>query len=164
MPIPAFSVLCVLVAGFIVVTGQGLPELVGSHFVAGGSANAFMPRSHYLGVMLGAGVGVPALIVALSRMPGFLQRSWQPADADGNSRLHAWLARQATVFASILMVFLAFVHWLVVLANRAAPPLLPEPAMVAGLVVFGVVELVWVIRLVAGLRRAQSRAGGGFRR
>jgi hypothetical protein len=45
------------------------------------------------------------------------------------------------------VVFLTYVHWLVVQANRHQPPLLSTSSIITGLVVFFAVSAAWLIIL-----------------
>lgn len=136
---------------FVWTTSAGLPAVVASHFAGSGQANGFMPRGMYRAIMLGIGIGAPLLV------------GWLPAmlvKGDGHNlnlpNRDFWLApeRQAATiaflrghgqwFAAAVALFLAYVHWLVVLANRLQPPVLSSSAMMAGLVVFFVALAVWI--------------------
>ncbi len=154
-----FGILAGAVA-FIWRTSTGLPDVVASHFAASGAANGFMPRALYVPFMLGLVVVLPSVMVLL---PGI-----------GLNRPHArinlphrdyWLAptrRAETVrvlrdhmayVGALLVVFLSYVHWLVVRANEVAPPSLPMPWFFAGLAVFGVAAGAWALALIWHFRR-----------
>lgn len=141
-------------------TSAGLPAVVASHFAASGQANGFMPRGMYLGIMLGIGIGAPLLVGLL---PGALVKG------DGRNlnlpNRDYWLAperREETIaflrghgqwFAAAVALFLAYVHWLVVLANRLQPPMLSSSAISSGLIVFFVALAVWIGVLFYRFRR-----------
>jgi len=59
-------------------------------------------------------------------------------------------------FDSMLVLFLCYIHWLVVRANRLVPPRLPVPWATAGIVVFVVGCLVWT-RVLLGRFSGTSR-------
>lgn len=143
-----------LAALYIWTSGQGLPELVASHFGPSGAANGFMPRGYYLGIMMVIVVLLPLLLTVvmgpLLRMP--------------NARINLpdrgyWLApdrRDATIevllgymriFAGSLVLFLCYVHGLVVRANQAAPAMLNNTLMVRALGVFFFFAIIWIVLL-----------------
>ena len=65
-----FLGICVGGAGFLAFTSQFLPEMVASHFGAGGRVNAYMTRSAYLWMMTILIVGVPSImLLAFSWLP-----------------------------------------------------------------------------------------------
>jgi uncharacterized membrane protein len=155
----ALLLLFAAVAAFVWGTSEALPALVASHFDASGSANGFMPRATYRRLMLALLVFVPLLVAFL------------PTALIGKGGRHVslpnkdyWLAperREETigfirthgqVFAAAIAVFMGYVHWLVVLANRAHPPVLSTPAMLGGLAVFLVATMAWALVLVRRFR------------
>ena len=148
-----FRTLLIVVAAaavFLVLSGSAMPERVASHFVGDGSANGFMPRGAYLGLMLGLTIGLPFLLA----LPGWLiQRV--PLSMVRLPHKDYWLAperrastlefmtHRSTMFGAFMTVFLCYVHWLVVEANKANPPHLPNAPFIAGMAVFAVVTVVW---------------------
>ena len=162
----AFALLLLLaaLAAFVWRTSQALPPLVASHFAASGAANGFMPRGAYVTTLLALVIGVPLLLAALPSL--IVSRSGD------NLRLphrEHWLApqqRAATFafigahgqwFAAAVALFLADVHWLVVQANQAQPPVLATHAIQRALVAFCVVLALWLFVLY---RRFRVRTGG----
>jgi hypothetical protein len=120
-----------------------------------GAANGFMPRGVYVGVMLGVTLVVP-LLIALS---GHLIRVL-PVDLINLPNRKYWLAperRAATLaslakmsvyFASALVVFLCFVHWLVVRAHDSQIPRLEPVPLFIGLALFLFATVAWLVVLV----------------
>src|SRR6185295_19403213 len=53
MKLRTLAVLVVAAVIFLLLTGFAMPEQVASHFAGDGSANGVMPRSGYLGLMIG---------------------------------------------------------------------------------------------------------------
>jgi len=53
----------------------------------------------------------------------------------------------------LLVVFLCFVHWLVVKANTLQPPRLAVRSFIAGLLLFLVAAVVWLGTLLVHFRR-----------
>lgn len=154
-----FFVLLAGAAAFIWLTSAGLPDLVASHFAASGAANGFMPRAFYVPLMLGLVVVLPTLMVVLP--------------AAGLNRPHArinlphrdyWLApvrraetiralrRHMVYVGCLLVIFLCYVHWLVVRANEVSPPSLAMPWFFGGLAAFGVAAVAWGLALIRRFR------------
>lgn len=159
-----FLGLLVAAALFIWHSSGGLPERVASHFDGAGRANGFMPRGSYRILMLCFILGLPALVVTVmsSVYRGGRTRLKLP-NADW------WLApqrREASVdflvahtqwFGCGLVVFLAYVHWLVVQANRLQPPELSSPRMLTALVLFFLGLALWLSSMMRRFRRPQGR-------
>lgn len=140
---------------FIWLTSAALPSNMASHFGAGGAANGFMSRGAYVGVMLGVTLIAP-LLVALSgqlvnvlptRLINLPHREYWLAPQRRAATI-ASLSRLSVYFASALVVFLCFVHWLVVRANEAPVPRLEPVPMFVGLGLFLAGTAVWLIVLV----------------
>ena len=144
----------VVAAGFVWLTSGDLPPVVASHFGSGGAANGFMGKGTYTAFMLAVVVAVPALIGFSGQLVRVL-----PLQLVNLPNKQYWLApqrRAATLeslsslsvpFALALVVFLCFVHWLVVQANAVRPARLPEGSLFVGLAVFGVATVLWLVVL-----------------
>jgi hypothetical protein len=136
-------------AAFVWLSSSGLPPLVAAHFGAGGAANGFMTRIAYTRCMVAFVTGLPAcMILATWYAVGHARARLNVPNRDH------WLAperRAATVaflrtgilwFGVLLVAFLCYAHGLVVRANEAQPPVLPESWFIGGLVVFFVVLFI----------------------
>ena len=149
---------------FVWHTSDGLPGLVASHFGASGVANGFMPLVFYVRFMIAFVIGLPTLVVLVA---------WY-ALGDSRTRINLpnrnyWLAperhaetiaflRAGLIWFGILLVtFLCYVHWLVVLANKAQPAQLAGSWLVAGLVAFLAALLIW-LKVLLGHFRAGVQA------
>lgn len=140
---------------FVWFSGAALPAVVATHFDVSGAADAFMRRALYLKVALVIVVALPAALVLL---PAVMLRNpnarinlpnadyWlTPAHrAQAVALVRQYLAR----FASVLVVFFAYVHWLVLRANAANPPHFPMSWALVGLIVFAVCVLIWAKRFI----------------
>ena len=150
----AFLLLLAALAAFLWSTSAALPPVVASHFAGSGVANGFMARGPYVTLMFVIGVGVPLLI-------GFLPSTLVERGSHNlniPNRDH-WLApqrRDATLaflrvhglwFGAAVAIFLGYVHWLVVQANRLQPPELSTRGILGGLAVFGLVLVAWLVVL-----------------
>lgn len=146
-------------AVFVWLTSQNLPPLVAAHFDSAGRVNAYMPRRHYIALLLGVAVVVPLFLVIIPRhalsKPG-TRISLPNGDywlaPERREQTVRFLARQTSVFAWLVVLFLCYVQWLVVHANALTPPSLNSEALVSGLVVFLVCTFFWIVRLVARFR------------
>jgi uncharacterized membrane protein len=158
MLIWALEALAVL---FIWMTSSQLPARVASHFDASGAANGFLSQDAYRMFMLVIVVVVP---IALYWLP---RRLFQLPDARINipnadywltpQRRNAtidYLSGRASFFAGFLLVFLCYVHWLVVRANALTPPVLSSQWFLVGLAIFLIATMIWVISMVGHFRNA----------
>lgn len=145
-----FLFLLACAAVFVWVTSLALPEVTASHFAGSGAANGFMPRAYYVRYMLGVVVVLPLVLVFVP--------SLSLSNPNAGIRLphkEYWLAPQRRLetigflrqhmarFGSMLVLFLCYIHWLVVRANTAVPPRLPAAWAMGGIVVFVLGALVW---------------------
>ncbi len=155
-----FTVLLVVTALFVVLTSLALPPVVASHFGVTGTANGFMPRSVYILFMLVFTVVLPLVMVVS------LDQTLRHTHARINlPHREYWLAperRDETIqflqahsigFSTLLLVFLGFVHGLVVQANLQQPVRLSSGWFVGGLLVFLVAVALWTGRLLTRFSR-----------
>ena len=146
-------------AAFVWLTSRSLPGVVASHFEGDGFANGFSTRGFYVGLMLGFVLGLPALLVTTlwytMGSPGarinLPNRDYWLAPERRDETV-AWLRGHMVLFGQVLVVFLCYVHWLVVRANAVQPPRLDSPWMTAGLVAFVAFALVWIRRMMRRFR------------
>lgn len=145
-----FLILVACAAVFIGVTSLALPEVTASHFGGSGVANGFMPRAFYVKFMLLFVVALPLVLVFVPtisfnnpkagiRLPN--KEYWLAPERRGETV--EFLRQHMARFGSMLVLFLCYVHWLVVRANAASPPRLPAPWFIGGIGVFVVGALVW---------------------
>jgi hypothetical protein len=159
-----FALLVAGAAAFVWLTSLSLPDVVASHFAADGTANGTMSRGAYVGLMLAVAIGLPTLLTVVSyfglgapsariNLPN--RDYWLAPErrAETVTYLRAQLAR----FSTVLLVFLCYVHWLVVRANGIRPPRLSAPWIDVGLVGFALFAIIWTRML---LRRFRSRPQG----
>jgi uncharacterized membrane protein len=161
MPRVLFVALLVLAPAIIWGTSGGLPDRVATHFGADGLANGWMSRDGYRTFMLVLGTVMPILIVVMAGLaPQFGKRLVKLPDPD------YWLApeRRALTLASMfshacwlgsaMLVFFTGMHLLLLRANAAVPPRLPESAFFTMMGALVIVLIVWTIALRARFRRA----------
>jgi uncharacterized membrane protein len=151
-------IVCALL--FIWWTGRELPDVVASHFNGAGEANGRMPRGPYLTIMLLITALVPLLMVVIP------SRALRAADARINvpnrsywlaperrAQTIRFLSRQMVTFASLVILFLCYVQWLVVKANAHTPPAMNQSAFLVGLAVFLGCTFSWVLRVLRRFAR-----------
>ena len=135
---------------FVTVSSAGLPPLVASHFNASGVADGFMTKENYTVTMLAVSVGLPGFIALISlglhKLPVSLiniphREYWLSPErhADSMQTIKGFM----DVLACILVVFLSYVHWLVVLANAHQPPVLSGSGIYAGLIFLMLLIGIW---------------------
>ncbi len=151
----AFPFFIAFVAATVWVTGETLPAMVAAHFGASGQPDRLVPREVYLRGMEAVVIVMPLLVVYLpnfliARLGGalnlpnrdyWLARERRPATI-------AYLRRSSFRFGYLFVAFLAYVHWLVVFANRFSPPQFPLLAFAAGMVVFTAGTIVFILSLL----------------
>ena len=150
----SFLVFLAAAVAFVWGSSDALPPLVASHFDSQGNADGFMPRSGYVTFIVVLLLGIPLLLaylpIALARMDVRninLPNGQYWLAAERREETFVFLRLHFVSFASVLVVFLAYVHWLVVQANQHQPPQLSTPAIITGLVVFTAAVVVWLIIL-----------------
>ena len=149
----------VTVVVFELMTSGSLPEIVASHFNATGAADGYMPRRVYIGALLLIVIGAPLVVAVLPYQLGkrrshslnIPHRSYWLAPARREETL-TFLWQHGLWFAAILAVFLAYVHWLVVTANRLQPPQLASADLLAALGCFFILLIVWLVLLFRRFR------------
>jgi hypothetical protein len=150
-----------LAALYVVQSSAALPPVLASHFGPGGQANGAMPRADYVALMTSLVVGLPVLIA----LPGWLMRRLPDSLIRMPDRAHwlaperceatlAYMADKAAGFGGLLVVFLCYVHHLVVEANAVQPARLSEPAIFLGLGGFLAATVAWAVTFLAYFRRA----------
>jgi uncharacterized membrane protein len=160
--IPRILFVFLLVLGPAILWGTSgtLPDRVATHFGPGGLANGWMSRDGYRTFMLALGTLVPIFVVLVS---GFVPRAAAQKSKIPNPDY--WLApeRRAETYARMLshacwlgcamLVFFTGTHLLLLDANAAQPPRLPERPFIALVVGFVVVLVVWMFALRMRFRR-----------
>lgn len=164
MSFRALLIVVAIGAVFFFASSSMLPPVVASHFVTDGAANAFMPKHAYVLFMAVMSLGLPVLIGLLlgligRRIPPSLinipNRSYWLAPERIDATLQ-YIQRQAGIFATLLVIFMCFVHWQVVQANLVQPPRLSERPFIAGLVLFMLTTVAWVGAFVGHFRKART--------
>jgi uncharacterized membrane protein len=158
----ALSFLSILASAvvFVFLTGQSLPDVVASHFSGSGAANGFMPRGFYLRFMLAFVIGLPLLLLVVpyfalsgagTRINLPHREYWLAPERRAESV--AFLRAHSVWFEAMLVVFLCYVHWLVVRANAVQPAHLSAPALIGGFAAFLAAILVWAMVLLGHFKK-----------
>ncbi|HQR11249.1 MAG TPA: DUF1648 domain-containing protein [Casimicrobiaceae bacterium] len=158
---PLFVLLLVVTAILIGVTTERMPAQIASHFGANGRANAFMDQDTYRMFMLAFAVGIPVLVVLVAgvlprRLSGAInlpnREYWlAPARRDDTLR---YLESHAYWLGSLLVVFMAAMHLLLIAANASQPPSFPGRSFVMLMVAFLLVTGIWMATLFLHFRRS----------
>jgi hypothetical protein len=131
-PIVVLGLLCAGYLIFIAGSTSLLPERVAIHFGGGGEANGWMSRSADLAFFGGLGVGLPLFFIVLSLVTGLVparfvnlphREYWLSPERQAQTR--AYISHQMIWMGCLTVLFLAGIHYLTILANRATPPHLP---------------------------------------
>lgn len=152
--------LCLVATGtFIVATTSALPEAVASHFNGSGLANGFMTRDGYRAFMLAFGLALPAFLAAVVGLAPRLA----PARINVPNRDY-WLdpkrradtvnalSAQGAWLGTLTAVFIAALHYVLLLANRSLPPRLPTELFWMLMVGFVVSLVLWIVILYLRFR------------
>lgn len=149
------ALLVAALAAFVWFSSAGLPPVVASHFNFAGVADGFMPRHIYRAVFVGFTLFMPLLLAVLplafmrgeARLLNIPHRAYWLAP-ERREQTIAFLRMHHLRMAVVLALLLAYVHWLVVKANSVQPPMLSTPAFLAGLGVFLVCTVAWMVVLL----------------
>jgi len=148
---PVFLLFVAVAAGYVGYSGLHMPTLVASHFGASGIADAFMPRSRYLTMMLCVTVLLPMVVtvplsIGLSNPNlkiNLPNRDYWLAPEHREETV-TYIRQQMLRFGVALLLFICFAHWLVARANAHTPPMLSLVSLVSGLLVFGAYAIIWI--------------------
>lgn len=109
-------------------TAGKLPDRVASHFGWGGIPDDYMTRANYISTMLALGIGVTLLFLSIVLLvhkipPQFMnlphREYWLAVER--RAETHNYLSKHCLWLPTIMLLFLAGVHLLVVYANQQAP-------------------------------------------
>lgn len=148
---------------FVLHTNSLLPPLMVSHFTASGAPNGFMTRTTYTATMLGLMIGIPCFMAFLPlsfpRLPTSLinipnRTYWLAPERAQQTiyKLHQWMM----VFSCLTLMFLGYVHWLVVQSNQRVPPAMGNYEIYGGLFVFLALTAIWSVGLHRQFRLTQD--------
>jgi uncharacterized membrane protein len=153
----------ILAICFLWLTIDQMPANLASHFNGGGIANGFMSRGGYLVFMLAFMVAVPLLMI----LPMLFVHRFQLAQINIPNKAY-WLSEanreQTFVFLQshclylgmITVLFMSYIHWLLIEANKVQPPQLPNDLFFLGLGVFLILTAFWSVGLVLKFLRVPN--------
>jgi len=150
----ALVCLMVFAVVFIIYTAQYLPDTVATHFGANSHADGWMSRNGYLLFVLCFTVGVSTFV---SFVVGTLPRKFPQWTNVPNSDY--WLSDERRAesvrflsahgkrLACLMVMMMLGLHYTILLANHARPPMLPVSIFSSILIGFALALLWWVVRL-----------------
>ncbi len=155
-----FLLLLALAAGYIIATADRLPQQVASHFGANNLPDAAMTRDFYRAYMLGFTVVFPLAIVgAIGWLPRLFPRHVNLPNRD------YWLApeqREQTLadlralacwLGCMIVLFMAGIHFVILVANASVPPALPANLFIGIGLSFVALLALWIVILNRHFRR-----------
>ena len=150
----AFIILMVCAIYFVINTSTHLPAQMASHFNAEGIADGFMSKEGYTHTMLTLVVLVPGLLAVapfgMRKLPASLinipQKEYWLQPEKREATFHT-LSRFMSVLACFLLLFLCYVHWLVIQANKLQTPAMSVINILVGMVIFLSLIGVWSLLL-----------------
>lgn len=157
-------VLMTLAIYFVTSSSTNLPPQMASHFNAAGIADGFMSKESYTYTMLAVVVGVPGLLALMPLVLGKLPPSliniphreyWLASDKQASTfqTLKVWMG----VLACFHLIFLSYIHWLVVQANQQQPPAMPAPDLYLGLIFFLLLIGIWSMLLLRQFKLSDAK-------
>ena len=150
------SLICLMVFSltFVIYTSYYLPANVATHFSFNNDPDGWMTRNAYLLLILTLLVSIPLVInVGISllsqRFPHLVNlpnRDYWLASQRLNESLD-FLAAHGHRLGRLVMVLMTGLHFVVLVANRADPPALPQSWLMALVVGFVFALAMWVLAL-----------------
>jgi uncharacterized membrane protein len=139
---------------FVIYTSYFLPETVATHFNFHNEPDGWMTRNRYVILILMLLVGVPMMISVgmdvllrkYSQLISIPNRDYWLAPPRLEGSLD-FVASHAYRLGRLLIVLMTGLHYLVLVANRAEPPTLPQSWFLALSLGFIVALSMWVIVL-----------------
>jgi uncharacterized membrane protein len=150
----------ILAAGlFVLITVDGLPARVATHFGVGGMPNGWMSRSGYMLFMLCFTVAFPLLVSAMAGgLPRLLpnltnvphRRYWMAPER--REATLDFLAGHACWLGCMIALLAGAVHWMIVQAHGYSPVRLPTASFVTTVGVFLLGLGIWIARALLRFR------------
>ena len=146
-----FVLVLIVVGWFIRTTTGELGDPVATHFGNGYYANGWMSRDGYLAFSLAFSTLLPIAVVGIvGWLPRVAPRSLNLPNKDywlapeRRDATFANVAAYAILLGTLIAIFMAGVHWLILKANAAVPPQLPAQLFWTMLCAFIAAFLVWI--------------------
>ncbi len=147
-----FTEVSLLLSYFL--TSSHLPETVATHFGSNGEPDGFMSHNGYITFMVIFTIVCPLFILGAVRI-GFLFNK-KPINVPNK---HYWMAPEQkentirfikdhlTNMATIMCLFLGFMHWLIIESNKPTPARLNNSYLLWGIGILLVIILIWTVLL-----------------
>ena len=158
--------LCIVAVAFVIsviVLSPDLPSRIATHFDGSGQANGWMSHRQHLIVISVIGIGLPALIIGICFCIRFL-----PPTAINVPNAIYWRSKEnfpvacrlvfhwSLYVASLILLFLGIVNFLIVQSNRLSPPHLSTEAILISVFGFVVSEGILVGMLILSFLRIKK--------
>jgi len=155
LPLMFVGVLYLLLAATLIVTADGLPSRVASHFNGAGTADGWMTRANYLAFTLCLAILLPLFLVV-----GCFLFRYLPARAFNLPNRDYWLAperragtdahffRYSLWFACLVILFVIGLHLTILKANSQFPPRLSSPLLFGCLGFFLTGMAIWILKML----------------
>jgi Protein of unknown function (DUF1648) len=150
------TLICLMVFSvtFVIYTSYHLPGSVATHFNINNEADGWMTRNSYLLLILTLIISIPAVIsVGISMLsqqfPHLINlpnRDYWLAPQRLDESLD-FLASHGHRLGRLIIVLMTGLHYVVLVANRAEPPVLPQSWLMAILLGFVFALGIWVLAL-----------------
>lgn len=139
-----------------------LPDVIPTHFGAGGVPDGWMTRSGYTKFMLAFTVGLPLLVAgAVGLLPRVAPRAVNVPNRDHwlaparRTETLAFLARHACLLGCMIVLMVAGVHLLILRASAARPPRLDEGLFLWMLAGFAAAFVLWLVAIFTRFPRVR---------
>jgi hypothetical protein len=162
MGMSILGMLCLGYVALVAITVPQMPDVVASHFGAGGEADGWMNRGSYAAFIVAFGLGIPAFVMGMSYairlLPDWMinlpNRDYWLAP-ERRAETFAYSTQSSVWMASMVVLLMAGLHCLTVQANSQAAaaarlPLVPTFALL-GCFLAG--TLVWCVCMLRRFRR-----------
>ena len=150
------TLICLMVFSvtFVIYTSFYLPSTVAIHFNVNNEPDGWMTRNKYLLLILALLISIPIVIsVGISLLAQHFPHLINLPNRDywlAPRRLDEsldFLASHAHRLGRLIIVLMTGLHYVVLVANRAEPPVLPQSWLIAILVGFVFALGMWVVAL-----------------
>ncbi len=159
-----FAAIVIGLAVFVWLTSGALPDPVASKFNFDGRVTAYMPHGPYRAFMTACTLVIPFVLLAVQvwlprvqpRLVSIPNRDYWLA-AEQRPHTLAWLEGHTLIFGSVVAMFFAGMHWLIVQAHTRTPPHLDNPPFLLMTGAFVVCTIVAAVSLSLHFRRRPDR-------
>lgn len=147
----------------VLLLSEQLPAKVATHFNAAGQANDWMTKDGHVAFILLFGIGISVFLIGICYSIRFFPSSMLnvPNRDYWRSKEHYpeacdFIFRHSFWMASMVILLLTSVNYLIVSANRLAPPSMDVKGSFAVIVLFFIGALAWVGFLIFHFYRKRN--------